>query len=591
MSVDCTHTVLQGTIDVFYITVRLFRLFQQLAWSRDPGPHQCKRSMNRASRVKFRGSGDKHTGKEERWRKEKSDGGDDSEGSLDPIAVVQSVDKNVMNNMHSSYGTLNNSLNNLSLSAFQSCNSGLNLSKNELQSPASRTSPSPRGPRNKVVSTGSTTTTNTAGVQSSPWGVKLRKTAPQSGAQTSAKTSRLHNYSLLEEFSTPRQWESPVKSSPRKATPSTQIQAMRLPVLELDDASSVTSTASHQSERRDKEVEKKRKGKTSSKQEKEVRKKKHAAKKERTEQDKANEAKIKCKLEQAKRERLDEEKQQRLTEELARLKKREERASIRHAERALRKQHEVQRLADEQAHKVRLEANERKQRQEERKCVEKEEKLRMRHHAKMKKEYQTQIDRLQQQLDAIELETDDKIAAINNEYATKKEDIKQRALQRHVKNKKRPTQEDTTIHEGKDIISLLRRENATIRERNEKLFDEIQKLQTNNQRLELSNAESEQCVARLQFHDETCVTEHSKLVRIEKQYRNAVQDHEDHLELHNQYASAESKICRIYDKALSEVLLLVDKKCGDHALRTEVHEIADFMRDNDTSEVLKKEYE
>ena len=541
--------------------------------------------MNAATRVNFRGKGDKISCKEERRRQKKCNDGD-SESSLDPIAVIPTRSKNdtmVMNNLHSSYGALNNSLNNLSLSAFQSCSSGLNLSTGEFKSPAPCFSSSPCKPPHKVTSAGEATT--------SPWGVKLRKTTTQPVAQSPVKTSALHNYNLMEEFATPRQWESPVKTSPHKSH-STQRPTIHLPVLEgEDDASSETSTASQRCERLSRKGKKKEKRVVDAKREKnesslgegekeECKKKKASKLKKKVKEDEDRVS------QQAKRDRLEQERQN----QEAILQKRAEQAAKRKAERSLCKQMEAKRCSEEEARKTRLEAEESKMRQEERVRLERKEKLRRQHDSKMRKQYRTQIESLQHHLDAIRKATDAEIAAINSEHANKKLDLKQRAIQRHQKNLKRPTKEDATVGDGKDIIALLRKENATIRDRNETMFAEIQKLQINNQRLERSNAESEHCMGQLQFHDEACVAEHAKLTRIEMQYRNAVQDHSDHLELHSQYAATESKISKSYDKTLTKIVSMMDKKCREQALLKEVREIVDFMHNNETSEVLSKEY-
>jgi len=116
--------------------------------------------MNTTSRnVTFRGR-DIHEARKEQRRQRKLNeqfdqhDDDSSEGSLDPLtAVAQQQQKSppMMDHLHSSYGNHNSSLNNLSLSAFQSCSSGLNVSDSNFQSPMTRaSSPSPRKQPNKV---------------------------------------------------------------------------------------------------------------------------------------------------------------------------------------------------------------------------------------------------------------------------------------------------------------------------------------------------------------------------------------------------------------------------------------------------------
>jgi hypothetical protein len=134
---------------------------------------------------------------------------------------------------------------------------------------------------------------------------------------------------------------------------------------------------------------------------------------------------------------------------------------------------------------------------------------------------------LQLQLDNMEKRTICEIEDIYVENEILKEEWWKKAHDRYQKNMQR-LDRSLTVSEAHDLIQKIRTENADFRERNKLLFEDVQKLKINNERLEAANKASKEFMDRIVYHEDSCIAEHVKLVKIHSQYEKAVKEHEEH---------------------------------------------------------------
>lgn len=172
---------------------------------------------------------------------------------------------------------------------------------------------------------------------------------------------------------------------------------------------------------------------------------------------------------------------------------------------------------------------------------------------------QAKILSLRQKLDKIQKERDAEIEKIKKESDRARREFKEQAAERAKKNQERNSEkDDLQLAENQKIISALRSENTDIRTRNDKLYQSIENIKINNQRLKASNAQTDECYNRLRYHEDSCETENKKLVKLDVNYKKAVDEHTEHVELYTAYGEAEVNIKRSYNRLLTDILGLIE---------------------------------
>lgn len=167
---------------------------------------------------------------------------------------------------------------------------------------------------------------------------------------------------------------------------------------------------------------------------------------------------------------------------------------------------------------------------------------------------QAKLLRLKKKLDNMGTETAKEIKRVQKATSAAKKDFRKRAEERHQKNLARPGDVDAKIRDYQKLIVFVRKENADFRERNKKLYEDVERLRINNERLEESAKAGAEFYDRLIGHDETCSAENAKITKIAASYEKAVAEHSEHLELHKAYGDAEYKMKMMYSKLLSAIL-------------------------------------
>jgi hypothetical protein len=81
----------------------------------------------------------------------------------------------------------------------------------------------------------------------------------------------------------------------------------------------------------------------------------------------------------------------------------------------------------------------------------------------------------------------------------------------------------------------------------------------------------------LKYHDEACGGENARLRSINAKYEKAIEDHEEHLELHNCHIDVEVKIKGKYRELLKNILEKLEHAKGCNTLRDDVYEMAEEL--------------
>jgi hypothetical protein len=174
--------------------------------------------------------------------------------------------------------------------------------------------------------------------------------------------------------------------------------------------------------------------------------------------------------------------------------------------------------------------------------------------------------------------TEKDIDKIRKETEAAKADFKKRAHERYKKNLERKGKDDSVISENKELIKKIRKENAYIRARNEKLYEAVKKMRINNARLEACNTEGSDFFVQLKNHEDTCLIENKKLEKVNKSYLDAIEKHQEQLNLQQAYTETERKIKTSYETLLAQILKLVGES-DDKELFEYLYELSTIVDD------------
>jgi hypothetical protein len=110
------------------------------------------------------------------------------------------------------------------------------------------------------------------------------------------------------------------------------------------------------------------------------------------------------------------------------------------------------------------------------------------------------------------------------------------------------------------MIVYLRKANKRLREKNQKLYNNIQTYKHNNMRLEAANAATDEYFGKLQEHVEQLEVINRKLHVSEKNYKATLENLEDGIAIREHYYLAEHRVKTCYAKAISTIVELADER-------------------------------
>jgi hypothetical protein len=188
-----------------------------------------------------------------------------------------------------------------------------------------------------------------------------------------------------------------------------------------------------------------------------------------------------------------------------------------------------------------------------------------------------ELRRLEQRLEMIKAATEADIATIAEQTKLDKNEFKKRANDRSLKNVGRKGQQEPQVEENQATIARLRKENSQVRAQNVQMAKDIAALRVNNERLNTSQEATEGCFNHLKYHDDTCEGENARLRSIKAKYEKAIEDHQEHLDLHNSHIAVEVKVKGRYRELLGNILKQLDQSKGNKTLRDEAYEMAEEL--------------
>jgi hypothetical protein len=114
--------------------------------------------------------------------------------------------------------------------------------------------------------------------------------------------------------------------------------------------------------------------------------------------------------------------------------------------------------------------------------------------------------------------------------------------------------------EVQEMIVYLRKANKRLREKNQKLYDNIQAYKHNNMRLEEANRATDEYFGKLKEHVEQLEVINRKLNVSEKNYKATLENLEDGIAIREHYYLAEHRVKTCYAKAISTIVELADER-------------------------------
>jgi hypothetical protein len=117
--------------------------------------------------------------------------------------------------------------------------------------------------------------------------------------------------------------------------------------------------------------------------------------------------------------------------------------------------------------------------------------------------------------------------------------------------------------EAQEMILYLRKANKKLRERNQKLYNNIQNYKHNNMRLEEANAATAEYFEQLKEHTAQLEVINSKLHESERHYKATIESVEEGIALRQQYYLAEHRVKTCYAKTIATIVDLADKPGND----------------------------
>ena len=128
--------------------------------------------------------------------------------------------------------------------------------------------------------------------------------------------------------------------------------------------------------------------------------------------------------------------------------------------------------------------------------------------------------------------------------------------------------------ESKQIIASLRKDNQKIRDNVTKMKEEMRSLYVHNQRLEESKKTTEEFQSQLTSFEDKESGKQEQLEAMAIKYKEAIEEHQEALEMRTMSGESENNIKRIYDKLTNRLVVKFQAECDDDVLVLELGSIA-----------------
>ena len=227
----------------------------------------------------------------------------------------------------------------------------------------------------------------------------------------------------------------------------------------------------------------------------------------------------------------------------------------------------------ERAERAEREARERKEKLEKMK-KEKEERLKLEReeaeHKEATKKLKKKIKKMEAELEEKKKKNDKKIRAVEEEAeALEAEKVElEKKFEEQMQaaamyDKKDIAANKKKIEESEKIVGYLRKENKKVRDKADKMKEDLQDLKESNNRLIEANASAGASLDSLEKQKKNIASHNDKLAENLKKYKKQNDQLKADLENRNAYYAAETKIRREYEQAMEKIIELMEENCDD----------------------------
>jgi hypothetical protein len=185
------------------------------------------------------------------------------------------------------------------------------------------------------------------------------------------------------------------------------------------------------------------------------------------------------------------------------------------------------------------------------------------------------ILKLQHLLDTSQDRTKAALSSIRESTERRKDAIRAEIAMERAANltMKKGGESQITSTECHKLIDYLRQENRRLREDNKKIFNAIQALKHENERIMNANSSSDDSLDSLATHAGTIIETHKKLLEVIPQYKSAVEEMKTAVNLRDLHIASERKVKGMYLDVLSEISDKFEPTMGEDELSDDVIEL------------------
>jgi myosin-5 len=169
-----------------------------------------------------------------------------------------------------------------------------------------------------------------------------------------------------------------------------------------------------------------------------------------------------------------------------------------------------------------------------------------------------------------------KAAQSGSEELEEEKDELQKKYDNHLKKSNMVDKKDIAankkkVEESEKIVGYLRKENKKVRDNTEKLKEDLQEMKDQNNRLIEANASAGASLDSMEKQKKNIASHNAKLDDNFKKYKAQNSQLRRDLENRNSYYHAETKIRDEYERAMEQIVDLLEDRCKDHKLVEDVN--------------------
>jgi myosin-5 len=243
--------------------------------------------------------------------------------------------------------------------------------------------------------------------------------------------------------------------------------------------------------------------------------------------------------------------------------------ALREAEEAALQEAEEQlkREKKEKSELMKKERAERRAREEEEEVEKEKVKVLKKEIKKAEKELEEKKEKNERKVKAAEAESEE----LEEEKALLEAKYKSHLKKGGMIDKKEIAATQKKVEESDKIVTYLRKENKKVRDLTEKMKEDLQEMKDQNNRLIEANASAGASLDSLEKQKKNLASHNTKLDENLKKYKNQNTQLRSDLDNRNSYFKAETQIRSEYEKAMEQIVDLLEDRCRDHKLCEDVN--------------------